>query len=124
MSFVINKVEIFPQEIVGAYNTPIHKFRIRINEKDYFGKLRFFVDEKHYKEIESDIPRFYDHYDFDYDTIYHGLVYNKSDLDKDISKLDGMLKIILKLSSRPIILKAVREALCAYDKAKKATSEL
>ena len=124
MSFVINEVEIFQQEIIGSNNTPIHKFRVKINEKDYFGKLRFFVDEKPYKEIESNISKFYDHYDFDYDTIYHGLVYNKQDLDTDISKLDGMLKIILKNSSRPIILKAVREALCLYDKAKKATSEL
>lgn len=124
MSFTINEVEIFPQEIIGSNNTPTHKFRIKINEKDYFGKLRFFIDEKPYKDIESNIPRFYDHYDFDYDTIYHGLVYNKSDLDKDISKLDGMLKIILKISSRPILLKAVREALCEYDKLKKATQEI
>ena len=120
MSFIINKVEILEKRIEGNRRTPVHVFKITINDRDLYGKIVFFVDEKPLKNAPAELPRVYNHWELDYDTVYCGLCLNKPDVDKNLSQLDGSLKMKFKSERRDIVTYAVREALWLYDKTKVA----
>ena len=44
----INDIKIYPEEIEGSRNTPVHPFSVMIDEHEWFGKLRFDIDPKRY----------------------------------------------------------------------------
>lgn len=120
MSFIINNVEILEKRIEEPRRTPVYIFKITINEKDLFGKIRYFIDEKCLKNMPTELPRIYNHWELDYDVIYCGLCLNKSDVDKNISQLDGSLKMKFKPERTDLVTHYVREALWLNDKSKVA----
>lgn len=118
MSFIINSVEILEKRVEGSRQTPVYIFKIVINEKDLYGKIRFFVGEKSLKDMPQELPRIYNHWELDYDTVYCGLCLNKDDVNKNISQLDGSLKMKFKPERTDLVTHYVREALWLHDKSK------
>lgn len=118
----IDDIKIYPEEIEGPNKTPVYPFSVMIDGEEWFGKLRFNRDPKRYEDFNH--YGIVNHYDLDYDTRYHGLVYSQKLLALDAARLDGKDKIRIKDQTIIVLINYLRTKLDDYIHSKKATREI